>query len=242
MTAQIEAPVAEGSYAEGRRNRSVEFVNAPRIHTALTAAGEKRLLMWMAERTPALIQPDHLTALGFVSQLLAGVAYAAASQDRRALWLVNLFLLLNWLGDSLDGTLARVRNRQRPRYGFYVDHIADTFGALALMTGLACSGYVHWPVAAGMLLGYYVLSIESYLATYTIGRFHLSHGWFGPTELRILLAIGNAVLFVHPYVLVVGRQFLLFDVGGALAIAGMAVMALTAAIRHTASLYRAERL
>lgn len=237
MTAQIEVPVAKVPYIETRQS---EFVNAPRIHTALTAAAEKRLLTWLAERTPATIQPDHLTALGLFSQLLAGIAYAAASQDRRALWLVNLFLLLNWLGDSLDGTLARVRNRQRPRYGFYVDHIADTFGALALMTGLACSGYVHWPIAAGMLLGYYVLSIESYLATYTIGRFHLSHGWFGPTELRILLAIGNTVLFVHPYAGVMGRQFLLFDLGGALAITGMAVMAVAAAVRHTAILYRAE--
>src|SRR5690349_14180771 len=177
MTAQIEVPVAKVPCIETRQSG---FVNAPRIHTALTAAAEKRLLTWLAERTPAAIQPDHLTAFGFFSQLLAGIAYTAASQDRRALWLVNLFLVLNWLGDSLDGTLARVRNRQRPRYGFYVDHIADTFGALALMAGLASSGYVHWPVAAGMLLGYYVLSIESYLATYTIGRFHLSHGWFGP--------------------------------------------------------------
>lgn len=239
MTAQIEVPVGKVPSIETRQSG---FVNAPRIHTALTAAAEKRLLTWLAERTPAAIQPDHLTALGFFSQLLAGIAYAAASQDRRALWLVNSFLLLNWLGDSLDGTLARVRNRQRPRYGFYVDHIADTFGALALMAGLACSGYVHWPIAAGMLLGYNVLSIESYLATYTIGRFHLSHGWFGPTELRILLAIGNAFVFAHPYAQVVGRQFLLFDIGGALGIAGMAGIAVAAAIRHTAMLYGAETL
>ncbi|HEY1239440.1 MAG TPA: CDP-alcohol phosphatidyltransferase family protein [Bryobacteraceae bacterium] len=217
-------------------------MNAPRIHTALTATGEKRLLTWLAERTPAGIQPDHLTALGFVSQLLAGAAYAAASHDARALWFVNAFLLLNWLGDSLDGTLARVRNCQRPRYGFYVDHIADTFGGLALMAGLAWSGYVHWPIAAGMLVGFYLLSIESYLATYTIGRFHLSHGWFGPTELRILLAIGNAVLVAHPYAWIAGRPYLLFDVGGAVAIAGMAVMAVNAAVRHTAMLYREDPL
>src|SRR5947199_1146825 len=107
----------------------MSFVDAPRIHTALTAGIEKRILTWMARRTPAAIGPDHLTALGFFAQLLAGAAYAAAGSDRRALWLVNLFLAVNWLGDSLDGTLARVRHRQRPRYGFYVDHMADTFGA-----------------------------------------------------------------------------------------------------------------
>src|SRR5581483_7241353 len=138
MTTLAEVPVRRGRRTEARGSG---FVNAPRVHTALTARVEKRLLTWMAERTPALINPDHLTALGLIAQLLAGAAYAAASRDSRALWLVNGFLLLNWLGDSLDGTLARVRNQQRPRYGFYVDHIADTFGALALMGGLACSGY-----------------------------------------------------------------------------------------------------
>ena len=125
---------------------------------------------------PKAISPDHLTALGFVSQILAGGAYALSSRDGRFLWLVNFFLALTWFGDSLDGTLARVRNRQRPRYGFYVDHIVDTFGALALMAGLGCSGYAHWPIVAGMLVCFYALSIESYLATYTTGRFHLSHG------------------------------------------------------------------
>jgi len=218
------------------------FANAPRIHTALTASVEKRLLTWLARRTPAAVNPDHLTALGFASQLLAGAAYALASQDPRALWLVDVFLFLNWLGDSLDGTLARVRNQQRPRYGFYVDHMADTFGALALMAGLAGSGFIHWPVAAGMLVGYYVLSIESYLTTYTLGRFHLSHGLFGPTELRILLVVGNAVAAWNPYAVIAGRTFRLFDVGGAVAIAGMAAMAASAAWRHTVSLYREETL
>jgi len=231
MTAQTEVRV-----------RRSAFANAPRIHTALTAEAEKRLLTWLARRTPAAIAPDHLTALGFAAQLLAGAAYALASQDARALWLVNGFLFLNWLGDSLDGTLARVRNRQRPRYGFYVDHMADTFGALALMAGLAWSGYVHWPIAAGMLAGYYVLAIESYLTTYTIGRFELSHGLFGPTEIRILLALGNAVVFLQPYAVMAGRSFRLFDVGGVVALAGMAVMAVTAAVRHTAALYREEAL
>jgi archaetidylinositol phosphate synthase len=239
MTAQSEVLVREAWTEEGRPNG---FVSAPRIHTALTAGVEKRLLTWIARRTPAAIHPDHLTTLGFVAQVFAGGAYALASHDARALWLVNVFLLLNWLGDSLDGTLARVRNQQRPRYGFYVDHIADTFGALALMAGLGSSGYVHRPIVAGMLVGYYVLSIESYLATYTIGRFHLSHGLFGPTEIRILLFAGNAALFTHPYANIAGRSFLLFDAGGAVALAGMAVMAVAAAVRHTVALYREETL
>ena len=236
MTAQTEVHSIAAWTAGARR----EFAGAPRIHEALTAAAEKKLLIWLARRTPAAIGPDHLTVLGFAAQLLAGAGYALAHTDARALWLVNLFIFLNWLGDSLDGTLARVRNRQRPRYGFYTDHMVDTFGALALMAGLACSGYAHWPIAAGMLVGYYILSIESYLATYTMGRFHLSHGLFGPTEIRILLMVGNAVLVAHPHATIAGRSFLLFDVGGAVAIAGMAVMAVAGAARHTRVLYREE--
>jgi phosphatidylglycerophosphate synthase len=236
MIAQTEV-CPTGAWNSGTKE---VFVSAPRIHRALTADVEKRLLIWMARRVPPSIGPDHLTMLGFASQLLAGGAYALASRSPGALWLVNLFLFLNWLGDSLDGTLARVRIQQRPRYGFYVDHMVDTFGAFALMTGLASSGYLHWQIAAGMLAGFYVLSIESYLATYTIGRFHLSHGIFGPTEIRILLMIGNAVLTVHPYAHLAGRTFRLFDVGGAIALAGMAIMAVVATVRHTVALYREE--
>jgi len=219
---------------------TTEFVNAPRIHTAITAGLEKRLLSWLARRTPAWLGPDHLTALGFLAQLAAGAAYALAARDPRALLLVDVFLFFNWLGDSLDGTLARVRNQQRPRYGFYVDHMADTFGALALVGGLACSGYIHWQLAAGMLAGYYILATESYLATYTIGRFHLSHGLFGPTEIRILLAIGNVVLLFRPHVQVAGRQYLLFDCGGIVALIGMAAMAVITTARHTSQLYKEE--
>ena len=203
---------------------------------------EKHLLTWMAIRMPAAINPDHLTALGFAAQVLAGGAYALSSRDGRFLWLVNFFLAINWFGDSLDGTLARVRNRQRPRYGFYVDHIADTFGAFALMAGLGCSGYTHWEIAAGMLVCFYALSIESYLATYTTGRFHLSHGLFGPTELRILLAIGNILILNYPYMNLAGRRFLSVDFGGAVAIACMAAMVLFAAFRQTVLLYKKEAL
>lgn len=239
MVRQTEALFREERVNESRK---AGFVNAPRIHTALTAEVEKRLLTWLASRTPVAINPDHLTALAFLSQVLAGAAYVLASHDSRALWLVNGFVFLNWLGDSLDGTLARVRNQQRPRYGFYVDHMADTIGALALMAGLGCSGFIHWPVAIGMLVGYYLLSIETYLATYTIGRFHLSHGLFGPTEIRILLIVGNAVVSTNPFTGIAGRPLLLFDVGGVVALAGMAMMAVAAAVRHTVALYRAETL
>ena len=155
-----------------------------------------------------------------------------------------LFLAVNWFGDSLDGTLARVRNRQRPRYGFYVDHVIDTFGALFLTSGLAFSGYMSTAIAAGLLIVFYMLSIEVYLATYTIGTFHLSFWIFGPTELRLVLAIGNLVLYFSDSstVKLIGGEYRLFDVGGAVGIVGMALMLIVATIRHTRMLYHGEML
>src|SRR5437763_14973698 len=147
-----------------------------RENCSFLAEPERRLLTAIARRMPAAINSDHLTLLGLVSMPIAGAAFALIPRTPWAAATFVAALAANWFGDSLDGTLARVRNRQRPRYGFYVDHIADTFGAFALMAGLGCSGYVHWEFAAGMLVCFYALSIESYLATYTTGRFHLSHG------------------------------------------------------------------
>jgi len=218
------------------------FREAGRAQVSLLAPLEKRCLVWLARHTPAPIHSDHLTALGLVALLGAGLSYWYARYDRTGLVLVAIFLALNWLGDSLDGTLARVRNRQRPRYGFYVDHVVDAFGTFFLLGGLALSGYMSPGIAAGLLIAYFMLSIEVYLATYTIGTFHLSFWKLSPTELRILLIIGNVALFYRPVVRLFGRQFLLFDVGGAVGIAGMGLMLLLAVARHTAHLYRAERL
>ncbi|SPE20176.1 CDP-alcohol phosphatidyltransferase [Candidatus Sulfotelmatomonas gaucii] len=223
-------------------NQSENFQNARRVNQALTARLEKRALQWMAVRAPNWVSSDQLTALGFGAQIGAGIFYALTRFDRRALLLVILFLGLNWLGDSLDGTLARVRRQERPRYGFYVDHMVDILGAVALMCGLGCSGLLHWPVAMAMLIAFLILSGESYLATYTLGRFELSQGLFGPTEIRILLAIGNLAVLRSPYSTVFGHKFLLFDLGGAIAAAGMGAMALAVAARHTAQLYRDEPL
>ena len=144
------------------------FASARRINRSLTAAIEKRALIWMAEHAPAWLTSDQLTLLGLGAQIAAGICYGLARYDRRALILVIVCTALNWLGDSLDGTLARVRHQQRPRYGFYVDHMVDLFGSVALMCGLGCSGLVHWPTAIAMLLAFLLLSSESFLATYTL--------------------------------------------------------------------------
>ncbi len=128
------------------------------------------------------------------------------------------------------------------RYGFYVDHVVDAFGTFFLLGGLALSGYMHPGIAAGLLVAYFMLSIEVYLATYTIGTFHLSFSKFSPTELRILLAIGNIALLYRPGVRILGEHYRLFDIGGAVGIVGMALMLIGAVVRHTILLYRAERL
>src|SRR6202050_4356705 len=152
------------------------FASARSLNHPLTAAPEKRILHWMAERAPRWVTSDQLTVLGLAAQMSAGAGYALARFDRRALLLAVVCIALNWLGDSLDGTLARGRGEQRPRYGFYVDHMVDLFGAIALIGGLGCSGFVHWPIAIAMLVGFLLLASESYLATYTLGCFQMSQG------------------------------------------------------------------
>jgi phosphatidylglycerophosphate synthase len=220
----------------------VVFRTAPRVNQALTASIEKRTLNWMAERAPQWLTSDQLTLLGLSAQIGAGIFYALSRYNRRALLLAILCIILNWLGDSLDGTLARVRHQQRPRYGFYVDHIVDIFGSIALMCGLALSGLLHWQTAIAMLIAFLLLSSESYLATYTLSRFQLSQGIFGPTEIRILLIIGNLALLRNPYSTLFGHTMLLFDLGGTIAAISMFATAIFTTIRHTTQLYREEPL
>jgi archaetidylinositol phosphate synthase len=213
-----------------------------RVQESWLAPAERRALLWLAVRTPDRINSDHLTALGLVAQIGAGACYAIASGNRYALIGVILCLCLNWLGDSLDGTLARVRQHLRPRYGFYVDHMVDSFGALALMGGLALSGYMHPWLAIGLLIAFLMLSIQSYLATHALGEFRLSFWRFGPTEVRILLASGSLALLWKPQVHLFGALYRLFDVGGATALAGMSLMVVVFTIHNTIRLYREQRI
>ena len=216
------------------------FIEAQRNSTGLLTAVERRVLLALAGRMPAAVNSDHLTALGVVSMFLVGVCFAVSNRFPSALWGVVIFLALNWFGDSLDGTLARVRGHQRPRYGFYVDHILDTFGALFVLGGLAISGHITPIVAAAFLIAYTVLSIEIYLATYCVGKFQMSFWGWGPTEFRILLAVGALMLFVKPVVTIAGTTLPLFDVGGIVAAVGLILTAVISSIGNTRRLYAAE--
>jgi phosphatidylglycerophosphate synthase len=216
------------------------FGSPARIQESVLAALEKRLLLWLAERIPSRLNSDHLTVLGFAAQLLTGISYALARFDK--LWLIAGigFMVLNWFGDSLDGTLARVRNQQRPRYGFYVDHILDSIGSVALMGGLALSGYMSPALAISLLVLFLLLSIQSYLAAYTLGEFRMSFWSFGPTELRLLLVAGNLALFRWQTIL--HGHYRLFDFGGAIGIAGMSAMLVFFTIKNIVRLYQEERI
>jgi phosphatidylglycerophosphate synthase len=220
-----------------------QFQSAAREQSSLLAPIEKRALLWLAARMPAWVNSDHLTALGFAAMTLTGVTYWLARWNRMALAAGIACLLLNWFGDSLDGTLARVRNRQRPRYGFYVDHMTDSIGTGALLTGLAFSPFMTVWIGLALLVAFLLMSIQSYLATYALGTFQLSFWKFSPTELRVLLIAGNIALLVRgPMAHLAGRTFLLFDAGGLAGVAGMTVMLLVATIRNTRALYCLERL
>lgn len=216
------------------------FKQAERANTGVLASAEKRTLIRIAESLPKWVNSDHLTTLGFVSLTLAGASYWYASLNRYALLLVILFLITNWFGDSLDGTLARVRNKQRPRYGFYVDHILDAIGMFLLVSGMALSTYISPAIAYAFLIAYLLLSIEVFLATYCIGKFHLSYWNFGPTELRILLSIGNLVVLWRPYSTILGQRYLLFDIGFSIGTIVLAIILVQAAVKHTIQLYKEE--
>ena len=220
--------------------KSKTFRDARREQTSILAPLERAALRGLARRMPSWVNSDHLSILGLVGMIGAGAFYAASKHNPLLLHLVNLFIFLNWFGDSLDGTLARYRNRQRPRYGFYVDHIIDTFGALFLLFGLARSGYMSERVAAAVLIVFFMLAINSYLAAYALGVFKLSQWKLGPTEMRLLLMIGNVFLIYHPRVY--HRRYLLFDVGGVIAVIGMSLILVVLSIQHTHTLYKLERL
>lgn len=218
------------------------FQTAVRLQGSILSPAEKRLLVGIARRLPPWVTSDQLSALALLAMLGAGASYWLASSRPVGLVLVVCFLALNWFGDSLDGTLARVRTIERPRFGYYVDHVIDAAGAALLLGGLALSGYMTPIVALALLAAFFLVLIEVYLATYVLKTFRMHFSIVGPTELRIVLAVGTLVLLVHPHATIFGRTYLLFDVGGVVAACGLVFSFLVAAARNTMRLYREEPL
>ena len=160
----------------------------------LLARPETRVLEWIAKRIPGWIKPDHLTALGVLASVAIAAAYVLSNGDRLWLWAASALLIVHWLGDSLDGTLARVRKSERPRYGYYLDHLVDAFATAAIGIGLGLSPYMLLAVGLAIVIAYLILSINTYLETHAFGVFTLGYGRFGPTEARLMLIAVNTAL------------------------------------------------
>jgi len=168
--------------------------DAPRSKQFLLAVPEARALEWIARRLPRRLMPDHLTALGVLASIGIAAAYVLSNGDKAWLWAASALLVVHWLGDSLDGTLARVRKAERPRYGFYLDHLVDAFATAAIGIGLGLSPYMLLAVGLAIVVAYLILSINTYLETHAFGVFTLGYGRFGPTEARLILIAVNTLL------------------------------------------------
>jgi phosphatidylglycerophosphate synthase len=198
----------------------------------------------MARRLPPWVNSDHLSVLGLLGMAAAGACFAAVQITPWAAAGAVAALAVNWFGDSLDGTLARVRDRQRPRYGFYVDHVIDIAGTTMLFAGMACSGLMSPLLALAVLATYLLVAAEAYLATHAAGVFRLSFMGIGPTELRLILAVGVIRAARNPWISVpvLGQARLLFDVGGVAGLAALGAVFVVSSIRNTVALYRADRV
>jgi archaetidylinositol phosphate synthase len=212
-------------------NKEREPMTATREKTFLLARPEARVLEWIARRLPRFVMPDHLTALGVLAAIGIAAAYALSNRDPVWLWAASGLLVVHWLGDSLDGTLARVRRSERPRYGYYLDHLVDAIATALIGIGLGLSPYMLLVTGLVIVIAYLVLSINTYLETNALGVFSLGYGRLGPTEARLALIVLNTALALGlaPAASVAGVGLGALDFAGlglaAVMLAGLAVRA-----------------
>jgi len=214
-----------------------------RVNTTFTAAVERRALMWLAERTPVWMTPDTLTGIGVLGSLVCFIGYWLSNSSPWWLFFVNFGLLLSWYGDSLDGTLARYRKIERPKFGFYIDHSVDSVAEFLVIIGIGLSPYLRLDIAAFALIGYLLMSVHVYLMTAVDGFFKISYGRFGPTELRIIIAIVNtAIFFAEDWFMdTLAWGLRPFDVIGIVIAAALVIVFLVSSARQGARLARAEK-
>lgn len=184
--------------------------DAVRIQTSILNAAEKKVLVWLAERQPSWMTSDILTYLGTFGAVVIAVGYILSSCDMDWLWLSSLGFVINWYGDSLDGTLARVRNRQRPIYGYYLDHTVDAVNELIIVLGIGLSGMVHLSLALLILALYFMLTVNVSINAHLKKEFRLTYAKMGPTELRIIMIIVNTVLVLIPSIGTFSHTFMLW--------------------------------
>lgn len=217
-------------------------VEATREPSFLLAVPEKRLLRWIAARLPRWILPDDLTVLGVVAAFGVAVAYQLANDSLDWLWVASALLVVQWLGDSLDGTLARVREIERPTYGYYLDHLVDAIATAAIGIGLGLSPLMLLSIGTLIVVAYLILSINVYLESFAFNRFSIGYGYVGPTEIRLILIVLNTVVALGAGLdfVVAELELTVFDLIG-LAIAGTMIALLAArAARNLRELARRE--
>lgn len=226
------APAEEPASGDPNHERTSEF---------LLRRLEARALPWLAERLPRAVVPDHMTLLGVVASAGIAAAYLLTNENPAWLWAASAGLVVQWFGDSLDGTLARHRGVERPRYGFYLDHVVDAFSTVAIGLGLGLSPYMLLSVALAIVIAYLVLSINVYLETHVYGEFSFGYGWLGPTEARLaLIGLNSLAATLGPLgFTVAGVGATAFDVAGLAAALGMAGLL---GARVTRNLRRLARL
>ena len=225
--------------AETRLERSVEATREPSF---LLATPEKRLLTWIAARLPRWILPDDMTALGVLAALGVAVAYQLSNEKLDWLWVASGLLVLQWLGDSLDGTLARVRKIERPTYGYYLDHLVDAIATAAIGIGLGLSPFMLLSIGTLIVVAYLILSINVYLESYAFGRFSIGYGLIGPTEIRLILIALNTVVALGAGLdfVIADLELTVFDVIGLAIAATMIALLLGRAARNLRELARKE--
>ena len=215
---------------------------AERQSTFITTRFERWALPRIAAALPRWMLPDHLTAIGIFGATLITASYILSTRDPRWLWMANMGLVIHWFGDSLDGTLARTRKIERPRYGFYLDHLTDAYSTTAIGLGLGFSPFMLLSVGLAIVIGYLVLSINVYLETHVFGKFRYGYGVMGPTEARlVLMGLNLLALIIGPLRFnFLGIGLTAFDVLGILAALGMAGLLMRRVIRNLADLARDE--
>lgn len=212
-----------------------------RIQASLLAGPEKRTLEWMAKRLPRWVKPDLLTWLGVLAMAAIGVCYLFSGRHKYLLLAASAGWVVNWFGDSMDGTVARVRNEQRPKYGYYLDHLVDAFGISFVLFGLAYSGLSTPPLCTGLLVLYLIMSINVYLATHTTGVFRISFARLSLTEGRIMFIALNTVLMFKETVTLIGRDILIADIFAATLCLLLLALVVSSAAKNLRLLDREDR-
>ncbi len=166
-----------------------------RVNDILLGPLERPALQWLAVHMPAWMTPDKLTLIGIIGACVIFIGYGLTYLDKAFLWLATFGFVVNWFGDSLDGTLARYRKIERPRYGYFVDHTVDSFNEFLILVGLGLSVYMRFEVATLILAGYFLMSILVFVRTSVTGEFRISYGMLGPTEVRVIAVLVNTLVF-----------------------------------------------